>query len=194
MKIVLVCGYRRTGKDTLCKQLQGTSEVPFNWLIYRRPGAHLFPNWPARRVAFADILKDEVEASIKEYLPPGFDRERDKEKPLATGKSFRQHCIDLGREKRAIDPFYWAKLAFSSVGLDESIIVTDWRYPHELEYAKRFGEVTTIRVYRSSVPHPDPKEDSEHSLDPVSTDFLLVTSEKDFADALQYFPFYSGFN
>lgn len=193
--IVMITGYRGSGKDTLNKQLSGTSHIPFNWLIYSHPESNRgFPhNLVARRVAFADILKNEVIESLGNILPEGFDRDRDKEMMLSTGKTFRQHCIDTAMSARAINVDHWSSRAMSQVMPGESIVITDWRFRNEIRYCAKFGVVTSIRVFRRSVPVPPADDRSEHDLDHEVTDFLLVTSEDDFNLACSLFPQYSSF-
>lgn len=193
--IIMITGYRGSGKDTLNKQLSGTSHIPFNWIIYANPEVDKpFPHYlKARRVAFADILKDEVIASLGNILPEGFDRDRDKEMMLSTGKTFRQHCIDTAMSARAVNVDHWSTKAMSQVKPGESIVITDWRFQNEIKYCARFGSVTSIRVFRRSVPVPPADDRSEHDLDHEVTDFLLVTSEDDFNSACSLFPQYSSF-
>lgn len=104
------------------------------------------------------------------------------------GRPLRDYYIEEGARGRAIDPLYWVKsvLPFS---LDEDVVVTDVRFPNELDYIERF-DCLTARLYRSQVPLPHPDDVTERGLDQAETDLLLVTSEAEFARALQLFPQY----
>ena len=193
--IIMITGFKGSGKDTLNRQLSGTSHIPFNWIIYAHPdNTRPFPHHiTARRVAFADILKDEVIASLGSILPSDFDRDRDKEMMLSTGKTFRQHCVDVAMSARAVNVDHWSSRAMAQVKPGESIVITDWRFRNEIRYCAKFGSVTSIRVFRSSVAVPPSNDKTEHDLDHEITDFLLVTSEDDFNSACSLFPQYSSF-
>lgn len=77
-------------------------------------------------------------------------------------------------------------------------MITDWRYPNELEYLKKYKnhKITTIRLFRSDIPIPSTETISEHQLDDMSTDFILVpktNSEEEFTKACELFPQYKKF-
>lgn len=202
MKIYLICGYRGTGKDTLCGQLLGIKEIEFNWTIYRPRNAKiLFPSFSqgqVRRVAFADELRGQVMKKLQ--LPSTFDPQANKNS-IIDGKTFRQHLIERGMEARQEDPDYWCKLAFKAMVNDDQIVVTDWRFPNEKNYCDRQfpNSVVTIRVFRPEVPIPPENEPSERSLDDIKTDFLLLASttglseEELFTRAIEQFPQYRGY-
>lgn len=200
--IRLICGYRRTGKDTLGHHLI-TVRGPYSWRIYYNPSSPLFgekvafPKPPGIRLSFAGAVKKQV--MQKYHFPPDFDMEKYKDAIVRPGKTFRDLCIEEASKMKAHDPYYWAKIAFEPFetrGLVEVLTVTDWRFPEEYEYAIGLAETVTIRVYRKNVPIPEKRdgEDSEHSLDHVTTDFLVVPVEGDhFEAAVEQFPQYSNF-
>ncbi|CAH6421706.1 Hypothetical protein HVR_LOCUS1346, partial [uncultured virus] len=85
-------------------------------------------------------------------------------------------------------------------------VVTDWRYRNESRYlinklsnyeipAEQRSNILTVRLYRSEVPEPDANIDSEHDLDSVCTDFLLLRDdvEGELEKAIEKFPQYSEF-
>ena len=192
MPIYLVCGYRGTGKDTLYKQMIGLMD--FNWSIYRSPTyrssttSAIFEKSPLKRIAFADALKQEVVKTLN--LPSNYDVD-DNKNTVIQGKTFRQHCIDIGADARQKDINHWCKLAFNGTN-DDPIMVTDWRFPNEKKYCDTLGDIITIRVYRSTVPIPPENEISEHSLHDVQTDFLLVADDEK-NTVFQRFPQYTGY-
>lgn len=185
MSIRLVCGYRRTGKDTLYRIFNGLSGMPSNmsggtnsneykWRIFKNPAVKTpFVVENVVRVSFADALKKEVVTLLK--LPSSFDTELYKDQPLGDGLTFRDHCIAVAADRRDEDPDYWVKTAFKGPVASQPTMVTDWRYPNEYTWLKKQNlDVVTIRLFRKEVPVPDDTIISEHSLDDIATDFLLV--------------------
>lgn len=219
-KIVLVCGYRRTGKDTLYSILskQIRSVNLFKWRIYRLSSMkHEFNSGIYVRMAFADALK--CEASEEYGIPLIIsDTEKDVKqfKHYKSGKivSARDIYIEWGTIKRNEDIDYWCKALINdfyalncssdefkeeySISKDPRVtcVVTDWRFENEVKYVlTTFSDVITIRVYRSDVPIPDANIDSEHDLNKYPTDILLIQDgiEGEFEKAVELFPQYHDY-
>lgn len=197
MRVILVCGYRRTGKDTLYHKLSHPNETQlFNWQVYRPSNSsnNLNLDHSPVRLAFADILKEE--ASEKYQIPLVIsDADKDIKQFIhyQTGEmvSARDIYIEWGAIRRKEDPNYWCKVAFESIDNESCVIVTDWRFENEIAYAQsKFDDVVTIRLYRSDIDEPDITIESEHNLDTYLTDLLLVKDEADFNVAIQKFPQY----
>lgn len=193
----LICGYRRTGKDTLYQQLNGEGQIPFNWTIYAPPGVTDLSAFHrgGPRAAFADALKGEVQQQLR-TAGVVFDYEAEKDTRVFRFQhrdtTYRQECIDHGRRRREQDKDCWVKIVMDAATPDT--IVTDFRFPNEYDFLHQSGHpLTTIRVFRGDVPIPDVTEPSEHSLDTFKTDFLLVLFESDFTDAVQRFPQYRDY-
>jgi len=219
--ILLICGYRGTGKDTLYKQL-GSKE--FNWVIYAPNKDIKFNNKDYQRMASASYLKYEiwqllVTDQFKDYTR--FEQIIDiyKDQPLVEfkgvynpqsittedeTKTLRRLLIDYAMAKRQEDPIYWIKNGMhnliSKYGPNTDIAVTDWRFNNEYQYCKdnlsNSHQITTVRVFRKDVPIPDANEISEHELDHYPTDFLLVSitnPESDFAAAVKLWPQYRDY-
>lgn len=197
MEAILICGYSKTGKDTLYKQLAGISEIPFNWITY-------YENLPpflsslnidgCKRGAFADILKQEVNFMLN--VPEDYESKKDM--IYKDGKTLRDHYIEHAAEMRKINPDHWVEkliLKNSKDVVDNKVlIITDFRYPNELERMKNeFSKVVTIRVFNSKLTVPDASIISEHQLDDISTDFLLVRTPEDFDKAVVIFPQYKNY-
>lgn len=189
MVIRMITGYKRTGKDTLAAQLNGTSRIPFNWKVYR----HRFVDFPidqvlgsGPRVAFADAIKKEA---IEELNRAGiyFDYEKYKDsysfEYCGNPFTFRQF---LQIKSQRNDPYHWCK----KVIIEPNSIITDWRSYHEYPYVAMFGPVITIRIFRSSVPIPSYTDISERSLDNEMTDYVLTD---DFNAFLRQFPQYEDY-
>jgi hypothetical protein len=201
MKVILICGYRRTGKDTLYQKLTSPDPLGFSWTIYQHPSRTqkvLSKDESYVRSAFADALK--LEASV-EYNIPAIIPDEDKDlKQFVHPQtqelvSARDIYIEWGSIRRSQDPDYWCKAVFKSLIVDEetSIIVTDWRFHNECRYTiETFENTITCRIYRSDVPEPDAQIESEHQLDSYTTDVLLIRSDDDleFERAINKFPQY----
>lgn len=200
--VILVCGYKRTGKDTLMSILAGTTSR-FHWRIYKHPSAlqKRFDHEIYIRTAFADALKRE--AGIEYGIPlevPDSDKDSKLYVHYQTGElvSARDIYIEWGSIRRSQDIDYWCKAAFNTIKSDDNAayVVTDWRFSNEGNYVTRaFPSVITVRVYRSDVPEPDANIESEHQLDYYQTDFLLLSDGVDgeFERAVQKFPQYANY-
>lgn len=133
MKVHLVCGYRRTGKDTLAKYFTGETEWSnFNWSVFRHPECYLiFEVVRCQQVSFARKLKEHVLSMLN--LSPDLDVEQMKDVLIVDGKLLRHHFMDYAMEKRLENIDYWAELAFSGVSTHSNVVVSDWRFVNEFE-------------------------------------------------------------
>lgn len=195
----MICGYTKTGKDMLCEHLN-TGKGCYDWMILRERGSNLvFPFGPGVRVGFADAIKREVKKLIAPDLLKYIDLEKEKDTVLSTGLTFRQHCIIHGSKMKQEDLYYWCKLAFSDIIKEQVNIVTvsDWRYLFEYGYALSVSKACiTMRVFRKDVPVPPRDIESEHSLEHVPTDFLVIPIadyEEEFKEAVKQFPYYRNY-
>lgn len=204
MKAILVTGWRRTGKDTLCGQLRNPptqdplSEIKKNWQIYRAPNSTKefpVPSDQVKRVALADILKEEVHAELAKEGITITNPEEWKDKPLPDGTTLRDLYMQRGLQRRQEDIHYWCRQALakhidSGDYLHDTLCITDFRFPDELEYFSKveyIKSIITIRVYRSVVPVPPADVSSEHSLDYLLPDFVLC-AHGDEANMKKAFP------
>ncbi len=183
--IHLVCGYKRTGKDTLVKMFN--NEEKFDWVVYSA-GNHL-DVVPVVRVGFADKLRQEVNQVLN--IREDMDYDTFKEIVVSDGKTYRDILIEYAAYRRDQDIDYWVKQVSLTPG--QNYMVTDWRYKNEVEFLQKRGFVTTIRVYRSEVPVPGKDVISEHSLDNECTDFLLISPSEKFEEVCKLFPQYTGY-
>jgi hypothetical protein len=185
--IILVCGYRRTGKDAFYNILTG-KDTEHHWLIYKHSSNNKSLNHgpDLDKQSFANALKQEC---FDLYSIPLEILDVDKDKRLFDGRSARDYYILHAalRKQQSID--YWC----SKLEINSDTMITDWRFNHELEYIGNRHNTTTIRLYRSCVFEPAADITSEHELDLHLTDMLLVTNEDDFTLALQRFPQYQGY-
>lgn len=203
MKIGLICGYRRTGKDVLFNILSGM-EAPerFQWRIYKQnEHKDLVKRNNYIRSGFADKLKQE--ASEQYNIPliiPDAEKDIKQFKHYKTGQlvSARDIYIEWGSYRRSQNINYWCQAAFDNItkDSDDICIVTDWRFKNEVQYVlDAFNNVTTVRLYRSDVQVPDINIASEHELDNYQTDLLLIRDnvEDEFQKAVTLFPQYKDY-
>ena len=201
--IQMVCGYKRTGKDCLLRMFN--NELPFQWLVYGKNKQ--FQIHKSNRVSFADNLKKEVNYIYK--IQPTGDPDEFKEKVVYGDKTYRDLLILHAEYRRNQDINYWVKNAtnWNTINFgnttnlnntkildntNTNIMITDWRYINEFEWLKKYNPIT-IRVFRSKVPIPPNNVISEHQLDNVLTDFLLVPNQEDYINACKIFPQYNNF-
>ena len=163
-RLIFLSGKKRSGKDTFAKQLHDTY------------GYH--------RVAFADILKDEVAEKwnleraafdaddLKEQKPPGFAYTR------------RQLLQMHGRDPRQTDPEYWTTLARKKINhlllKDIKVVVTDARFGNELATDQyKTKNVLKIRIERPALiaMQQQDQHESETALDEWKFDLVLQNLE-----------------
>ena len=191
--VYVVCGYKRTGKDTLVKMFN--EDINFNWIIYSSDNHKLKIN-NVIRIGLADELRLEVGKIYN--ISESIDYDTFKETMIRDGKTYRDILIEHGAFRREQNINYWVDKCLNKLKMNNgSIMITDWRYLNELEYMlKNLKNIITIRLYRSNVPYPPDNVISEHQLDDVKTDFLLVpkiNTEEEFKKACDLFPQYKNY-
>lgn len=216
-EISMICGYKRTGKDTFVNYVTSGIKDTAQYSIYaenkhiddsdEKDSFYRMEKQEIKvsqkevidfsggvRMAFADTLKDEVR---KRYsIPCSFDESIDKETPLFDGKSFRDLCIEIANERRLTDHTYWSKKAFLNRSKNtKKLLVSDFRFFDELLYMCSTGNtIKTYRIFRSEISIPKillEVQDPEHSLDNFRTDYLIViknNSKEEFKKAKEVFP------
>lgn len=207
--ILMICGYKGSGKDTFYQQL--LLEIHDEPMTYQyiplispdlvEPKKEVFSN--IVRVAFADILKQEVLDIYQ--IPKEYSSDELKDKPIPNFQvseelehkmknmnemkleppfTFRDFCLYQAKIRRDEDPCYWVKQAYPKICESPEntlCVITDFRYPNEYEYLKSFPEnnILTIRIFRSEVPIPGVELKSEHALDDFSTDIIVMSCSED---------------
>lgn len=180
MRIILLSGYRRTGKDAFFQRIINGKLINHSrYRVYKQSNnpnlmSLLYSSLMIKRVAFADKLKEEVNLS------------GDKE-------DIRHIYVNYAREKKKEDINYFCKkVDFSEI--NTTYIVTDNRYEHEIDYIKNICDsVYTIRLYREIVDRPNPDDDSEISLDHYKCDYLLIGENDNFDQVVNYLPQYRDY-
>jgi len=130
--IILISGYQGSGKDSI--------------------GRNLVSYWGFSRVAFADMLKDEV-SKIYGIERSRMDTQEGKKSLISQEdtRSVRDILIEHGQLRRNQDGDYWSNEAIKRMDGKDKVVVTDWRFPQEYDaIINVFGHdiVKTWRVNR----------------------------------------------
>lgn len=142
--IILISGKKGYGKDTL--------------------GSFIIKNntTPTVRVAFADVLKEQCFTWLTEVLRLPISREiftdpelKEKpiripfaEKPLTPRYLLQIYGTDFIRNK--MDENYWVYRTCDKIATyykDKDVVITDCRFPNEIEWVKNFFDVKSDRRY-----------------------------------------------
>ncbi len=181
--LVMICGYRRSGKDYTYKLIKNGIRIQSSWNVYihsRHSSNILSPlsfesTDNIQRLAFADILKEKLALDLNMTV---IDMEFTKDIPIPgdiNGLTPRHYMIKMGYEYRMKDPLYWVKLVAEKYNPNMTNVVTDFRYPNEIQLGHLTNEIPiTIRIVRKSTPMPELEELSEHYMDDYQTDVILT--------------------
>ncbi len=206
-KILALVGYTKTGKDEFArdvteKKLQyDTTPKNAKWIIYSQGDQELqkILLYSAKRYAFADALKlfTHEKLGLQNCAANTFENVKDScwfvdpESPERYN-TIRDYYKFYGDQEKSKNISIWRDVVSKQIEADSKsnnlAIVTDFRYPCEV-----LENQISLRLFRSIVPIPHPDIHSEHNLDKLMTDYLLVPSEEDFRTALYLFPQYADF-
>jgi len=195
--LIYICGYKGHGKDTFVDHLIAKNEK-YKYDIYVKITSYhkhaFFMNILAgdkkiQRIAFADALKEEICALYHiDKIPVTLAEKESKNIYLTDDEyvSFRDLCIKHALVRRAEDTYYWVNKAFAKItdSVEENnniVIFTDWRFKNEYEPSNNAKNMLcwyhrdniTMRIFRSDGPEPG-NIASEHELDDVETDFIII--------------------
>lgn len=222
--VYMISGTRRTGKDKLADKFMGvqSQDKKYNdWIVYSEGRSWVSPEQKIYRMALADALRDHVYSltGIKQEIAASDA----KDQILVDGVLLRTYMINLAMKKRYEHPGYWCKILNNKIEAvigdnevdresqfykDEavdtiSVLITDNRFGDEAKYLEDEGhKVITMRVFRSDVPIPSisggdsriPEHDTEHQLDHVKADYLLLINVPGELDAaVKLYPQYSKY-
>lgn len=158
MILIGLCGAKGSGKDTAAD--------------------YLVTNYGYQRLAFADALKEEVARIYQVPVSLLNDRDlKEEPMPMLLGKSPRQVMQEYGVAKREQDPYYWIDelrevLDCTDYGVNDRYVITDVRFPNEVEYIREYNNEYTprdadiarvVRIMRSDIVLDD-KHTSENAL------------------------------
>jgi hypothetical protein len=163
MSIILLRGFSQSGKDyvgnILCKQ--------YNY----------------KRFAFADSLKRIVAQNFRCPLELLHSQEGKKQlcESDSEGRTHRQILIDEAARLRDIDADIFAKELVNEVSSPETaykkIVITDWRYPNELDVITKMlpkFKITPVHVMRISQIESPIADTSEYHLIDRLNDFTIM--------------------
>ena len=221
MKIHLICGYKRSGKDTFYKKINeghihtieedcnDSKSIPYFYILCK-PGVldrdFIFFKDTLSRFSLAKLVKEDIHKKLHiqfEDSPKGEKAEESAKDAMLFFDSeknkfryLRDFYIEHAMNTRNVDPEYWCKKVYESVKNIESskdICITDWRFLNERIYFEGFGASITYRVFRQEANNNNIEDFTEHSLDHEITDFLVVGSLDDIKIAKQKFPVYKDY-
>jgi hypothetical protein len=166
--VILLSGWAGSGKDSAAELL--VEEMAFV------------------RVAFADMLKEEVSTAYR--LPLAVFHNAFKDRHIdALNATPRQLLVQHAADRKRKDPDVYSRAVVSRIAETQGrVVVSDWRYRHEYAFLKeQLPNVHIVRgrILRSSVsPHEDP---SEHDLDDEPMDFTVINDGciSDLRDAIK---------
>lgn len=164
MKVILICGKARSGKNQLADYLKEYLDVDVKGAYFDRTLIR----------GNAQSVKDKAERQFN------WNGEKD-----AKG---RQLLIDITNMGYAEDINFWEKQTFTEAIMHkefvnkncEYLIIPDWRYPQTLDYFRKVADsVTTIRVTRPNMTGGTHKyHTSENALDLFDVQYE-VENDKD---------------
>lgn len=167
--------------------------------------------YPIQLGSFASKLRDQTRQKLS-MLPNGFDLEKMKDCCVVNQKTIREHMKGIATQtKKTNEAFYaehlWTTLAgsieksfepqstISKAFEPQSTIVTDWRFHIELQTFEKqkspIFNIETARIYSKDSVIPPTTDMSEHELDHVSTDYLILKKGTSLLDATKQFNQYS---
>jgi hypothetical protein len=165
MSIILLRGFSHSGKDFI--------------------GQILCDKYGYKRFAFADSLKKMVQLEFKckwEHLHTQEGKLQICEND-ALKRTYRQILIDEALRLRNIDSGVFAHhccseiYGFNPEEVPDKIVITDWRYPNELQIlADAFSEyeITPVHILREGQAKSPVDDISEHQLDNRCCDYQLI--------------------
>jgi len=154
--IVLLSGWAGSGKDAAASLL--VEEMNF------------------QRIAFADILKEDVSASYGIPLSSFHDlHEKDRVVP-GMSVTPRQLLINHARSVRSTDPDVYSRSVADIIqtSLQNRFVVSDWRFKAEYDVLRAHEDLTIVRgrIHRPEIAVSD--DPTEHDLDDAPFDFTIV--------------------
>ena len=157
--VVGLMGYAQSGKDTTAG--------------FMAPAGF-------RRLAFADALKDvsqsasELELNLAGYEGWVFEEmvEREGWERVKTFPGVRAFLQDLGLRVRKYDENFWINSALNQIELGDKVVITDVRYPNEVQAVKDLGG-TLIRITRPGV-GPVNAHVSESAVENIDADIEIA--------------------
>lgn len=194
--------------------------VPFNWTILRRPDstANLLTFEYCQRIALADALKKDC--GIQYGIGPDWDDRKNVSlvglvtdngtelspellwniQVMVGETTVRALWIYHGNTMRMYNSNHWVNEAIQTatdLGNLRTKAITDFRFENEVQHwNKKYGPTVTCRVFRKDVPIPPSDYPSEHALDKLETDLVLIPQDnflEELRELISVFPFYEQY-
>ncbi len=174
--IVLVSGYRRSGKDFFASH--GPQFYEFCVAKYNPT---LLDNVNQfTKLKFATPLAKLVPVLFN-VTPEQYESAKDDPQAIEDKGTVRDYLIAIAREVRQLDEDFFARRVAQDIsGTYDNYIITDWRYLNEYWFLEKMfpGQVITVRIERQfdgdgPFRIPDGNIASEHALDHFDFDFIL---------------------
>lgn len=196
VQILLLCGYRSSGKDYFISQsLLGDMK----WSIYTLPenkelAKEIYK--PRTRLSLLDSTKLTISKNIGIPLPLSkLDHIKDNIK--VGGKMLRDYFHEEYAKKMLKDRYVGENEAFNGLEEDTDYVVADWKMMNTLDYLNSKDlKYVTCRVFREDGPLPEKTEKVEHLLDSYTTDIVLLPIENEashFNSLIKMFTQYTKF-
>ena len=115
------------------------------------------------RIAFADAVRRE----LFEQYPGAADADKDEPQDFLGGQSVRDLLIKIGRERRAMDPLHWVRIARGKIDAalagGRSVVVSDMRLPAEVDLMRQLG-ATLVWIEREGATSDGAETEQDLSL------------------------------
>jgi hypothetical protein len=198
--LYLVSGYKKTGKDTWYESLNRGVMPAYSTVLYDHNGARKefdeclnlarLELGTVARVKFADALvKQTIRQLQLDQLGYGsVNMDQVKDTMHVGDRSIREHMKIIAKKEKENDQNVYARATCDAIERlmqqgTRTIVVTDWRFEHELEYVRYcFGNMSnvsihTVRVWRYNVVIPPMSDETEHELDRYPFDMHFMNIE-----------------
>ena len=182
MSIILLRGFSHSGKDYV--------------------GNILCELYGYKRFAFADSLKMMVANEFK--CPIEQLHSQEGKIKICEGdtlkRTYRHILIDEALRLRGVDPGIFVKHCCNEISKSgaNKIIITDWRYPNEIEIISQLFpnyEITPVHIIRDGQIISPVNDISEHQLDDRCYDYQLINKLDDsIIDNIKTLTDFIGFN
>lgn len=189
MQVLLLTGYKNSGKDTFFTNRFSLNE---KYIILGRDKNTTFPEIKETsvRLSWAENVRKLVALDYPQFNGLNYDQCKDDPKYAIDGKTWR----DIINEYTHRYPkSHWVDISMDEIYNNEQTIITDFRYPEMYTRLCTFidpSKIISCRIFRDV---PIGTDENEHFLDNFTTDFILLTDSNDIPKLIQLFPQYSNF-
>jgi hypothetical protein len=157
--IIGVCGHARSGKDTFCEQAKS--------ILSKK-------NIGAARAAFADELKKDLDDLCRHKIGISAFTQNSKEKEI-----IRPLLVTYGTEViRKMDENWWINRLEKTLGVHQHMnlipIVTDVRYPNEMEWIQKKHNGVVVYINRKGVGPANSEEKKNNPILKKMADYRIM--------------------